>query len=146
LTPDADLRGALMIVVDQPVVLIDAAIAIELRGFPARQPVTVTATQIFPSGSRWQARATFMSDDDGCVYVARQAPVSGTYDGGAAMGLIWSAEPVPAETKPPPADFIMWPWFVQLDATSPGGMRAELTVERRVAGPGVTRHVIRSDG
>jgi hypothetical protein len=46
-----------MIVVDQPVALIDAAVAIELRGFPPRQPVTVTALQTFPSGSRWQARA-----------------------------------------------------------------------------------------
>ncbi len=77
-----------MIVVDQPVALIDAAVAIELRGFPARQPVTITAIQTFPSMSRWQARATFMSDDDGCVHVARQAPVSGTYDGVSAMGLI----------------------------------------------------------
>src|SRR5262245_14277349 len=77
-----------MIVVDQPVALIDATVAIEIRGFPPRQPVTITATQTFPSGSRWQARATFMSDDDGCVYVARRAPVSGTYDGVSAMGLI----------------------------------------------------------
>ena len=135
-----------MIVVDQPVALIDTAIAIELRGFPARQPVTITAIQTFPSMSRWQGRATYMSDDNGCVYVARQAPVSGTYDGVSAMGLIWSAKRLPGETKPPPADFIMQPWFVQLEATSPGGMRAELTLERRVAGPGVTRHAIRSDG
>src|SRR5215467_13696466 len=114
-----------MIVVDQPVALIDTAIAIELRGFPARQPVTITAIQTFPSMSRWQGRATYMSDDNGCVYVARQAPVSGTYDGVSAMGLIWSAERLPGETKPPPADFIMQPWCVQLEATSPGGMRAE---------------------
>jgi Acyl-CoA thioester hydrolase/BAAT N-terminal region len=67
-----------MIVIDQPVALIDSAIAIELRGFPPRQPVSVTAIQTFPSTARWRATATFMSDDDGCVYVARQAPVSGT--------------------------------------------------------------------
>src|SRR5436305_6881731 len=91
------------IVVDQPVALIDAAIAIELRGFPARQRVTITAIQTFPSMSRWQARAAFVSDDDGCVYVTRQAPVSGTYDGVSAMGLIWSAERLPGEAKTPPA-------------------------------------------
>src|SRR5712671_3693235 len=135
-----------MIVVDQPVALINAAVAIELRGFPPRQPVTVTALQTFPSGSRWQARATFMSDDDGCVYVARQAPVSGTYDGVSAMGLIWSAERLPGDAKAPPADFIMLPWFVQFEATSSDGMRAEFTFERRVAGPGVTRHPIRTEG
>jgi len=144
-----DMRAALaspMIVVDQPVALIDAVVAIELRGFPPRQPVTVTAIQTFPSKSRWQARATFMSDDDGCVYVARQAPVSGAYDGVSAMGLIWSAERLPGDAKAPPADFIMLPWFVQFEATSPDGTRAEFTFERRVAGPGVTRHPIRTEG
>jgi dienelactone hydrolase len=135
-----------MIVVDQPVALIDTAIAIELRGFPARQPVTITATQTFPSMSRWEGRATYLSDDDGCVYVARQAPVSGTYDGVSAMGLIWSAQRLPGETRTPADDFIMQPWFVQLEATSPDGTRAELTIERRVAGPGVTRHPIRTEG
>jgi dienelactone hydrolase len=135
-----------MIVVDQPIALIDAAIAIELRGFPPRQPVTVTAIQTFPSGSRWRAHSTFLSDNDGCVYVARQAPVSGTYDGVSAMGLIWSAERLPGEVQTPPADFIMQPWFAELEATSPDGVRAELTLERRVAGPGVTRHPIRTEG
>src|SRR5436190_99666 len=135
-----------VIVIDQPVALIDAAVAIELRGFAPRQPVTIMALQTFPS-TRWRATATFMSDDEGCVYVARQAPVSGTYDGVSAMGLIWSAERLPGEVSTPPAgDFIMQPWFVQLEATSPDGTRAELTFERRVAGPGVTRHPIRTGG
>ena len=135
-----------MIVIDQPAALIDTAIAIELRGFPPRQPVTVTAIQTFPSGSRWQAHATFLSDDDGCVHVARQAPMSGTYDGVSAMGLIWSAQRLPGAAQTPPADFIMQPWFTRLEATGADGARSELTLERRVAGPGVTRHPIRTEG
>src|SRR5205823_11700177 len=99
-----------VIVIDQPVALIDAAVAIELRGFPPRQPVTITALQTFPR-TRWRATATFMSDDEGSVYVARQAPLSGTYDSVSAMGLIWSAERLPGEVQTPPADFIMQPWF-----------------------------------
>jgi dienelactone hydrolase len=87
-----------------------------------------------------------MSDDDGCIYVARQAPVSGTYDGVSAMGLIWSAERLPGDVQTPLDDFIMRPWFVQLEATGIDGTRAQFTFERRVAGPGVTRHPIRSDG
>lgn len=134
------------IVVDQPVALIDARVAIELRGFPPRQPIAITAIQTFPSGSRWRARATFMSDDDGCVYVARQAPVSGTYDDVSAMGLIWSAERLPGEVQPMPADYTMQPWFVEFEATGVDGARAEFTLERRVAGPGVTRHPIHADG
>jgi hypothetical protein len=40
----------------------------------------------------------------------------------------------------------MRPKRVQLEATSPDGIRAELTLERQVAGPGVTRHPIRTEG
>jgi hypothetical protein len=35
---------------------------------------------------------------------------------------------------------------VQLEATAPDGTRAELTLERHVAGPGVTRTLIRTEG
>src|SRR5437868_12845525 len=34
----------------------------------------------------------------------------------------------------------------RLEATSPDGTRAEFTFERRVAGPGVTRHPVRTEG
>ncbi len=138
--------GVPMIVVDQPAALMDAEVAIELHGFSPRQPVTVTATQTFPSASRWQAHAIFMSDDGGSVSVARQAPVSGTYDGAAAVGLFWSAELLPGAIKTPPDDWIMQPWPVHLEATSLDGMRAELTILRRAVGAGVTRQAIRSDG
>jgi hypothetical protein len=107
-----------VIVVDQPAPLFDATVAIEVRGFPARQPVTITAIQMYPNMSRWQGRATFMSDDEGCVYVARQAPISGTYDGVSAMGLIWSAELLPGQTRTPPPGSIMQPKPVQLSDES----------------------------
>src|SRR5262245_38401207 len=134
-----------MIVVDQPVALIDATVAIELRGFPPRQPATITALQTFPR-TRWRASAIFLADDDGCVYVAQQAPISGSYDGVSAMGLIWSAERLPDELQTSVDNFVMRPWLVQLEATSVDGTRAEFTFDRRVAGPGVTRHPIRTDG
>src|SRR6266705_147984 len=50
------------IVVDNQTLPIDSPVAIELRGFPPGRPVTPTATETFPSGSRWQARATFVAD------------------------------------------------------------------------------------
>jgi dienelactone hydrolase len=135
-----------VIVVDQLAPLFDATVAIEVRGFLARQPVTITAIQTYPNMSRWQGRATFMSDDEGCVYVARQAPISGTYDGVSAMGLIWSAELLPGQTITPPPGSIMQPKPVQLEATSPDGTRAELLLKRHVAGPGVTRTLIHTEG
>jgi len=64
--------------VDQPSASIDSPVAIEVRGFPPRRPVSLTATETFPSGSRWKAEATFISDENGCVDVAQHAPVSGS--------------------------------------------------------------------
>jgi acetyl esterase/lipase len=135
-----------MIVVDRPVALADAAITIELRGFRPRQSVTVSAIQTFPNSSRWQAHATLTSDDKGSVEIARQAPVGGTYDGVSAMGLFWSAERLPGDLRPAPVGSIMWPRLVHLEATARDGTRARMTLERRVAGPGVTRQAIRTDG
>jgi hypothetical protein len=78
------------IVVDQLTAAIDSTVAIELRGFPPRRPVSLTATETFLGGSRWQGQATFISDDNGRIDVAHQAPVSGSYDGVSPMGLFWS--------------------------------------------------------
>jgi uncharacterized protein (TIGR02246 family) len=80
-----------MIVVEPPDALMDVPIVIELKGFTPRQPVTLTATQTFPRNSRWRAHATFTSDDAGDVSVARQAPVSGTYEGVAASSELLQA-------------------------------------------------------
>lgn len=138
--------GRAKIVVDHPAALMDAEISIELQGFPSGQPVTIAATQVYPSGSRWRAGATFITDDTGSAYIAHQAPVSGTYDGESAMGLIWSAERVPAGATSFPDGWIMQPWYVHLEASAPDGTRAELILERRAVGPGVTRWPIRNDG
>src|SRR5882762_33377 len=135
-----------MIVVDQPDALMDVPVAIELREFTPRQAVTVTATQSFPSNSRWQAHATFMTDESGAVGIARQAPISGSYEGVAAMGLIWSAERVSPPSPPFPDDWVLQPSFIHFEAVGPNHQRAELAITRRSAGPGVTRRVIRIDG
>ena len=135
-----------MIVVDQPDALIDQPIAIALRGFTPRQPVSVTATQTYANAIRWQSHAMFISDDDGQVDVSRQAPVSGTYEGVAPMGLFWSMDRLPSEARPVPPGAIMLPVPIRLEAEGAEGRRAEITLVRRVAGPGVTRYVVRTEG
>ena len=135
-----------MVVVDQPVALIDQPIAIELRGFPAREPVTVTATQTYADATRWQSRVTFVSDDDGRVDLTRQAPVSGSYHGVAPMGLFWSMKRLSGDARAIPAGSIMRPLPIHIEATGADGRRAGTTIERQVAGPGVTRHDIRTAG
>jgi hypothetical protein len=135
-----------MIVLDHHSVLIDETLAIRIQGCPPRQPITITATQTFSDASRWQAHATFICDDNGWVDVAHQAPISGTYDGISPMGLVWSAERLPGEPQPVPSGSITRPLLVELEAGSPGGAGEKATLERRIAGPGVTRHSIRSEG
>jgi dienelactone hydrolase len=135
-----------MIVVDQPDALIDQPIAIALRGFAPRHPVSVTATQTYAEAICWQSRATFISDNDGEVDVTRQAPVSGTYEGVAPMGLFWSMDRLPCEARPVPLGAIMLPVPIRLEAEGTDGRRAEITIVRRIAGPSVTRHVIRTEG
>ena len=135
-----------MIVVDQPDALMDVPVAVELKEFTPHQAVTITATQMFPSHSRWQAHATFMTDVSGAVGIARQAPISGSYEGVAAMGLIWSAERVSPPSPPFPDDWVLQPSFIHFEAIGPNDQRAELAITRRSAGPGVTRRVIRIDG
>lgn len=134
------------IVVDRPVALVDAAITIGLQGFPPRLPVTIRAVQHFPSSARWEAKATFMADDTGAVDVSKQAPIEGTYEGMSAMGLFWSAERLPGEAHIPAADAIMWPRTVDLEASGAEGARASLTLQRLVAGCGVTRQLIETEG
>jgi fermentation-respiration switch protein FrsA (DUF1100 family) len=134
------------IVVDRPSALVDVPIKIELKGFPAGQPVTITATLEFADTSQWQSRATFATDAGGHVDLTREAPISGTYEGVAAMGLIWSAERLPGEWLPIPPGSVMQPWFVHLDAAAPDGTRAQTRIDRTVAGPGVTRHIVREAG
>jgi len=134
------------IAVDKSAAPIDSVVAIELRGFPRHRPVSLTATETFPSGSRWQAQATFISDENGRVDVSQQAPMSGSYDGAAPMGLFWSLARMPGEALPIPADSMMRPFRVRLDATSGEGVGATTEFERRVAAPRVTRQPIRTAG
>ena len=135
-----------VIVVDQPDALIDQPIVIALRDFAPLEPVSVTATQTYADAIRWQSRATFISNDNGQVHLARQPPVSGAYEGVAPMGLFWSMERLASEARPLPRDAVMLPVPIRLEAEGADGRRAEIIIVRRVAGPGVTRHVIRTNG
>ncbi len=133
------------IVVDQPVALYNAPTAIALEGFVPRAPVTVNATFQIPGAGRWGSNATFVADGAGRVDLTRDAPAAGTYGGVSAMGLFWSAAPLPGE--PPALPYsVTLPLVVRLETEASGSPRVELTLERRLAGPGVTRLPVREAG
>ena len=135
-----------MIKVEPSKALMDVPLSIELSGFPPNQPVTVAATQIYQTGSRWRAQATFLADDEGHFNIGRQAPISGDYEGVAAMGLIWSAKLVTPPSRALPEDWAMHPSSIQFTATTTQGNNAEVEVIRDKAAAGVIRRVIRTDG
>ena len=134
-----------MIVVDHPIALFDAPIAIVLEDLGPGVPATITATSEM-WGRVWRSHATIIADDAGRVELIRDAPVTGTYSGVSGMGLFWSMAPVSGQSVPAPSDWAMRPSIVRIEAETSGGRRAEATLERRLAGPGVTRRPIREAG
>ena len=134
------------ILVDRPDALVDTPLQIRLEGFPPRQSVTVVATMHALDATTWQSRAVFVSDGAGSVDVSTTAPESGSYQGISAMGLFWAMERLPGERTAPPPESVMLAWRVSLKAVAPDGTQAENTVTRRLAGPGVSRRVVRESG
>jgi len=124
----------------------DAASQLPNQGFRRQHGERQRASQIAAGGEGLAPVRGGRRDDDGQVDVTRQAPVSGTYEGVASMGLFWSMDRLPSEARPAPPGAIMLPVPIRLEAEGTDGRRAEITIVRRVAGLGVTRHVIRTDG
>ena len=95
----------------------------------------------------WRSCAGFRADAEGVVDLQRDAPVSGSYAGVSAMGLIWS--------QVPEVDGASREVF---DAEGAEALRTEVEVRRlaaptlhghfvqRLAGPGVARHELREEG
>ncbi|MFU1951526.1 acyl-CoA thioesterase/BAAT N-terminal domain-containing protein, partial [Bordetella avium] len=72
--------------------LIDAPRRIVVDGaLPGAEVTLATATS--RAGVIWRAAARFVADAQGRVDLGRDAPLSGSYDGVALMGLIWSQAP-----------------------------------------------------
>lgn len=74
--------------------LVDHALVIRVRGLSAGAQLSARLYNAGPNGSVSLSHATFVADVDGLVDLARQAPVSGSYQGVDVMGLFWSLAPV----------------------------------------------------
>ena len=133
--------------VNLSVSLSDQPLEIRLSGFPARQPVEVTATRQDLSHRAWRARARFMTDNAGCVDLATQAPLTGTYSGVSPMGLFWSMELLADQTPKEPWRSVMEGTSVCLEAKAmEGDGDAECGLQRNFAAPGVTSRDVRENG
>ena len=75
---------------------IDEDVSICVRGLAHGARVVLRATVLDDAGRTWEAHATYIADAAGCVDVASQPSLDGTYRGGDAMGLFWSMKLDPA--------------------------------------------------
>lgn len=79
--------------------LYDQARTIVISRLKAGQMVTLTARSPRPDGV-WAAAATFEANGAGVVDVARSAPLSGSYTGVSALGLLSSQHRVGSRSAP----------------------------------------------
>jgi dienelactone hydrolase len=84
------LKGTPKIVVTPEHPLVDEPVEIVISNLPANQQAIIEASCKDKDNNTWSSRATFQTDDKGVVNVAKQAPISGSYNGVDPMGLFWS--------------------------------------------------------
>jgi dienelactone hydrolase len=126
--------------------LVDAPVSIRLKGLLAEQQVTLRAQMADYLGCTWASQATFVADRQGCVDVANQRPVAGTYEQPDPMGLFWSMTPVPGAEPQGYASASVAPMHVEFAAEVNGSTIASLTIGRRLMAADVSRTEVRDDG
>ena len=126
--------------------LVDETLAIRVVGLDPRAAVTIRLCNRGLDGVVFASEATFNADESGTVDLAKQAPVSGSYDGVDPMGLFWSRQPVEDEEAAACSPLSPNPMTVTLTATSPGSEKLVAAIERSFASDGVQTCDVRCDG
>src|SRR5262249_6248520 len=110
--------------------LVDERVEIGLTGIMPYGAVTVHAQMQDDLNHLWRSHATFRADAQGCVDVAVQAPLAGTYAEADAMGLFWSMRPETTAEAAPFAKSGLAPTLMTITAEVDGQPRATATLER----------------
>jgi len=124
----------------------DEPLGIRLTGFKPGQRVTLRASLTDDAGSAWESDATFCCDEAGEVDLGKQAPLSGTYRGADAAGLLWSMSPTGeggsgVYTKSGPG-----PQAIDFTAESGGTTSTSARAERRYLAEGCKRIPVSENG
>jgi fermentation-respiration switch protein FrsA (DUF1100 family) len=127
--------------------LIDVPRRIAVDGLAPGEEITMSTCTLRGLHVPWRSSASFRADAHGVVDLQRDPPLSGSYDGISAMGLVWSQAPeregAPREIfAQEPADALLTDVTVQRVGAPP----LVGSFVQRLAGPGVTRREIREDG
>lgn len=125
-----------------PSVLVDEPAVIRASGLDPNERIAILSEITDGAGHAWKARAEFAADAAGSVDVSKQAPVSGSYKGVSAMGLIWSM--LPAEKGvalyQPPRNF--GPQPVRFHLLRNGQEAASAQLEQVAVAEGVQRTTV----
>ncbi len=124
--------------------LIDEPVEISISNLSANAQITIEASCKDKDNNAWTSRATFQADDKGMVNVAKQAPISGSYNGIDPMGLIWSIAPADKEILQRTGQLNTNE--ILLSIFSKGKLRAQKTIHRLAVSPNVERREIREEG
>ncbi len=123
--------------------LIDDRLEIKLSGLKPHQPVSLRAHVESPA---IESSATYEVDEDGCVDLSQQAPLSGSYDWVDPMGLLWTLKPREDRRLPLGSNaFSSKPVAIHFTAEQ-GDTTASTIIERAWLREGVQRIPVNEDG
>lgn len=123
-----------VVTVSPAVALADQGRTIVVSHLRSGQVVTISARTRRPGGS-WTSSATFRATPRGTVNVAHQAPISGSYTGVSAMGLLWSERRTASGSEP-----LNGVRVTQLAVSAANRQLAVARLTQRLSGPGVSEH------
>ncbi|MBV9276962.1 MAG: acyl-CoA thioesterase/BAAT N-terminal domain-containing protein, partial [Candidatus Eremiobacteraeota bacterium] len=118
--------------------LFDAPVHIVARAAPFSVVTIEAATKI--DGNRYHSWASFRTNHEGVVDVARSAPTAGSYTSSDAMGLFWSMTPFGPSVFSTPT---LEPMLVSLTVNA-GTRHAKVTLTRLRTAPDVIRQPIQN--
>lgn len=128
--------------------LIDVPRRIALSGLDPAEEITLSSRTKRGPDVVWRSSARFRADAAGMVELQRDAPLSGSYAGVSAMGLIWSQAP---ETDGAPREIFdaaepAAPLTTEIELQRADGSVLQGRLLQRLAADGVTRREIRDAG
>ncbi len=125
--------------------LIDEPRIIRVERLTPGESITIVAETQRAGNTRWHSQAVFVADREGVVDASLQAPVSGSYQGVSAMGLLWSQAPVDSKSREVFGDQVSDALETRITVTTGNGRLQETLVQRLMA-DGVKRIEIRENG
>jgi dienelactone hydrolase len=127
---------------------IDERVALKIRGLAPGTRATIRAQVKDDAGRAWESSGVYRADETGCVNLAEQESLSGTYRGRDAMGLFWSMQ-LATNAGAARATFLKEgndPDVVSLTVEAGGREIASGHLDRRWPAPGTGIREVREEG